>query len=383
MEDPAMPTRRIPRICYDRFLEGEDLVRARDLAMSERLDNPPLLRMSAAPTGGGAAPMTDAGPMRTVAPAPSRLALETRTLWKPGRVLRVRFMDGDAAVRAKVKAVAKTWEQHANLCLEFGNDPEAEIRISFFADAGSWSWLGTDCLAIPKDRPTMNYGWLRLSTPDIEYQRVVLHEFGHALGCIHEHQHPTHSIPWNRDAVIRAYSGPPNHWSLAQIEANVLNKYNTTITQFSAFDPRSIMLYPVPRELTDGVFEVGMNTGLSETDKAFMAKMYPNQGLGPQELLLGGAPLPAEIKEAGEEDQFYFVVQQAGTYTVETLGRTDVSMGLFGPDDRLRQIAQDDDSGQGLNAKISTILIPGQYFVRVRHFRPRGVGQYTVSVRKG
>ena len=36
----------------------------------------------------------------------------------------------------------------------------------------------------------MNYGWLEPDTELREYQRVVRHEFGHALGMIHEHQNP-------------------------------------------------------------------------------------------------------------------------------------------------------------------------------------------------
>ena len=63
-----------------------------------------------------------------------------------------------------------------------------------------------------------------------------------------------------------------------------------------------------------------------------------------------------------------------------TGGRTDVVMGLFGPDDQTIQVAQDDDSGKGLNARISTSLEPGTYYVRIRHFRPRGTGKYTLSV---
>lgn len=35
------------------------------------------------------------------------------------------------------------------------------------------------------------------------------------------------------------------------------------------------MLYPIPKELTTNGFEVGWNTHLSETDKAFMGQIYP------------------------------------------------------------------------------------------------------------
>jgi hypothetical protein len=96
----------------------------------------------------------------------------------------------------------------------------------------------------------MNFGWLRDHTPDEEYARVVLHELGHAIGCVHEHQHPETPIQWNKQAVALAFSGPPNFWSPADIEANVLHRYAKGETQFSQFDPTSIMIYPIPAALT-------------------------------------------------------------------------------------------------------------------------------------
>ena len=38
---------------------------------------------------------------------------------------------------------------------------------------------------------------------------------------------------------------------------------------------------------------------------------------------------------------------------------------------------------QGLNAKITQALQPGKYYLRIRHYRPRSTGKYTVSVRAG
>ena len=50
----------------------------------------------------------------------------------------------------------------------------------------------------------MNYGWLTPDSDDDELRRVVLHEFGHALGLIHEHQNPEGGIEWNEPAVKAA-----------------------------------------------------------------------------------------------------------------------------------------------------------------------------------
>jgi serralysin len=46
------------------------------------------------------------------------------------------------------------------------------------------------CQQILDPKPTMNYGWMTPDSSDDEVHRVVAHEFGHALGLIHEHQNP-------------------------------------------------------------------------------------------------------------------------------------------------------------------------------------------------
>ena len=364
-----MARRSFPKICFDRELEGDQIETARMLAWAERFENQPLFSQ---PPGVATAAL----------PEPFSLALDTRKLWKPGRTLRVRFLDGVEVVKAKVEQIAHTWEQYANLKLVFGTDPDAEIRISFTHDPGSWSYLGTDALAIPKDQPTMNYGWLQPNTHNIEYNRVVTHEFGHALACIHEHQSPAAAIPWNKPAVYRYYAGPPNFWPPAKVDANLIQKYDQTITQFSEFDPHSIMLYPISKDLTDGVFEVGWNNELSDVDKTFIASVYPPQAKQGIELQVGAAATEAEIGVHGEEDLYRFNAGAAGTYVIETSGPTDVMLGLHGPDSMDLTIASDDDSGPGLNARLQRLLQPGDYYLRVRHFRPTGLGHYSISVVK-
>jgi len=203
-----------------------------------------------------------------------RLALMKGLRWESGSTLHVTFLDGDARVQEKVARVAQEWTRYANLKLLFGQDPKAQIRISF-QPGGSWSYIGTECLGISKDKPTMNLGWLELDTEDDEYSRVVLHEFGHALGCIHEHQSPAGGIQWNEKAVLDYHAGPPNHWDEATTRHNLLETYDRTLTMFSEFDSESIMLYPVPKEFTQNGFEVGWNRRLSALDKALIKDMYP------------------------------------------------------------------------------------------------------------
>jgi len=69
-----------------------------------------------------------------------------------------------------------------------------------------------------------------------------------------------------------------------------------------------------------------------------------------------------------------------GKYTIETQGQTDVVMSLYGPNNLVTFITEDDDSGPGSNARIERNLTAGTYYVRVRHYSPQSTGAYSISV---
>lgn len=325
-------------------------------------------------------PPRAASPAPAMAPAmptpiPVQAALLFAKKWPNDSVLRVHFMDGDPEVQEKVKDVAYSWSELSNIRLKFVDDPNAEIRISF-QQPGSWSYIGTDARSIPKSQPTMNFGWLKPNSSEDEYERVVLHEFGHALGLIHEHQNPAGEIPWNKDAVYEYYGGPPNNWTKDQVDVNLFQKYAEDEIRGTDFDEKSIMLYPIPNEFTNGDFEVGWNRELSEADMEFISDIYPKPA---HEILIGAPPREETIGDHGEIDTFTINVFRPGRYIIETNGRTDLVMAVYGPEDDSIFVADDDDSGRRLNPRIIADLDWGRYTIRVRHFNTERTGDYTIQ----
>jgi serralysin len=205
-----------------------------------------------------------------------KAALINAARWTPGDTIRARFLEGDESLQQRVREVAERWTaaEMADLTIQWVDSAPSEIRIAFVQGDGSWSYLGTQCMGIPEPEATMNYGWLAPDSPDDELQRVVLHEFGHALGLIHEHQNPQGGIEWNEPAVEADLSGPPNNWSPEQIRRNVLDHYPQEDVTATQVDADSIMMYPIPASWTLDGFSADLNADLSPQDVAFIQEVY-------------------------------------------------------------------------------------------------------------
>jgi hypothetical protein len=324
-------------------------------------------------------------PVRTIGRAAGQpvraVVADIRKLWPNGATLRVKFLEGSQAQRAKALGDANAWKNHANLLFVASGDADSEIRVTFDPGLGAWSYIGTDALGIARSEPTMNLGF--------DDGGTYGHEFGHAIGLGHEHQNPAGGIEWNEAEVIRDLSGPPNNWDQATIQHNVLKKYEVNhYLRGTAFDPSSIMLYAFPgrwtRNMPNGT---SFNAVLSDKDKQFAKELYPGDS-GPAEpvelQVMDAAGVEAQIGDPGEEDMFAFQVARPGRHVVETGGQTDLVMKLFGPDSKTALIAEDDDGGEGRNSRIAANLGEGRYFVQIRHFnKSQGTGNYTTSVSRG
>ena len=149
------------------------------------------------------------------------------------------------------------------------------------------------------------------------------------------------------------------------------------------------MLYFFPGSWVKSGVGTNANEVLSAVDKAYIAsaEAYPKTAptvVDALEIKVNASRrTAASIGKPGEEDLFKFVVATGGSHVIDTKGPTDVVMRLFGPNSHTNVIAEDDDSGEGTNARIAASLVPGLYYAQVRHYnRAGGKGDYTIRVRR-
>jgi len=210
-------------------------------------------------------------------PEPMRLAGLHSVFWERGKTITIGWMGGSPYLWSNVVRAAEIWRDYANINFEWvGETNDAEIRIGFMEGQGSWSYLGKQNLNIPLTRPTMNFGWFNEDTPWDEFRRTTVHEFGHMLGMIHEHQHPEHGIKWDKPAVYAAYEKNMG-WSKEMVDAQLFAQYDASQTQYSEFDPDSIMCYHIPAEYTLDGFTNGWNNKMSDLDKSWAKIIYPGK----------------------------------------------------------------------------------------------------------
>ena len=204
-------------------------------------------------------------------------------------VITVTFLDGTSEDRDLVEQIAPEWGKHgASLRFKFVESGVSDIRVGFDPNGGHWSFIGRDARGQEK---TMNLALRGERYPE----RVILHEFGHALSLAHEHQNPAVSIQWNETVVIAEFKEKQG-WTKQKIMDNVLTPLAIDQTNFTRFDPQSIMIYAIPNRWTIGDFETGYNTTLSATDKSFIRILYPGPPIPPET----GTPPGMVLIPAGE-----------------------------------------------------------------------------------
>lgn len=355
------------------------------------------------------------------APVPKVAAAESSTgkglLWESGTTLRFLFINSlkdpsleEAGlrgwlnnVRDKIRAIAPYWAMFANLKFEFEGiedsaAPRAHVTINLLPNGeGGLSWgtyssqIGRQNLAaLEKGSMNLLFDPANPNNTEDEFRRVLLHEFGHILGFIHEFSRPDRPIVWN-EPVIYEYFHKIAGWAPQQVQEAILAPFEARAgwiipNEYRDFDVNSIMMFPFPPGLATykngTVFVSGWNGQLSQSDKIVANIIYPAKVPALEEVVLtpGDPPRAGSIKIAGQVARYRFRPSGGSIHSIETGGQTPLLLALRYSGNESRS------ASEGTGAKLLfRPLHPGDdYLVEVRHAYPMsGTGDFTIKVVAG
>jgi hypothetical protein len=212
-------------------------------------------------------------------PTKERIAAVTLKYWGVGGVkLSVGFMDKPPAdLRKRILLHMNAWAKTANVqFVETKTDPQVRVAREGGDNGGYWSYIGTDIRHIPKKQQTMNLEGFTMQTPESEFHRVVRHETGHTLGFPHEHMRRALVAKIDAQKAIEFF-GRTQGWNPEEVRAQVLTPLEESSLLGTAPDPKSIMCYQIPGEITiDGKPIIG-GIDIDPFDYAFVATIYPKK----------------------------------------------------------------------------------------------------------
>ncbi len=260
-------------VCLPKRLTQAQLIEAARHAIEiNPMNRPPVERMAALGKG--------------FAPTPQRIAVLTTAYWGTGGVkLTVGFLDNpESALKTRILSHMNAWNKNANVAFTLTNDRDnADVRIARAGgrDGGYWSYVGTQIKTIKKGEATMNLEAFTMQTEDSEFYRVVRHETGHTLGFVHEHMRKELVKLIDRKKAI-AYFLKYDGWSAQETIAQVLTPIEDSTIKGTTADPKSIMCYQIPGELTKNGKPIIGGLDIDVSDYSFSATIYPKGASAPK-----------------------------------------------------------------------------------------------------
>ena len=175
--------------------------------------------------------------------------------------------------RALVKKNICKWAPHVNLKFKFIDRPDGDIRV--IADKNlDGGFLGHTPNAEGTIRPPLIMGIGFREGPDPDIERVILHEFGHALGLHHEHQHPDSTLGI-KEELIEEKKKTLSADQLERFNSQYLYTFPRHRVITSPYDQKSIMHYPFKAESLNSGKSIPPNKELSKGDIDFISSLYP------------------------------------------------------------------------------------------------------------
>lgn len=312
----------------------------------------------------------------------ARAVFQTSSRWDLGSTLVIRFLDGGSDLHGLVEQHARQWAPLTGLTFQFigPNDVKpSHVRVAFTAGQGVRaeefsSLIGRDALIDRMGRPTVKLGFTpRVLQDPKDARRLILHEFGHAIGLLHEHQNPAARIRFNAGALVQEYA--KFGWTPAMVQSNIIDRLNPAAVEHTAFDDKSVMLYAFDSRFATP--ETRTNTEISALDKQLVRKMYevdgPIEPVGdastqpePGLALTLGTPSDEVFYFPVHPIFFHFKADAKADYVAQTISTQPWTMTLLGPGKLDKVVAVDEvNSGTGPNAEIRKTLNPGTYFLKV------------------
>ncbi|GAB5526605.1 MAG: hypothetical protein Roseis2KO_44770 [Roseivirga sp.] len=196
------------------------------------------------------------------------MVIDTSKIWSPGDSLNLYFMNGTVYQKHTLLQAVDEWTTDLDISFHVSQNPSSEIRVTF--EGRLFASVGKDALNVEQNLPTLQI--TDLGKPE-NLAMFARHEFGHVLGCVHEHQSPNFPYNINEAYVLEKYTNFPIGWSEALVKYNFFRLSGAHI-RASEFDPDSVMLYELrEEEILEGV-SFSYNQKISPIDQEFVHQFY-------------------------------------------------------------------------------------------------------------